>query len=93
MSSCVHGERTRREGTNKFGKPYVAEFCAAPKGTPDQCKPIFLNDGARPGALPPTVSPASSATPAWAFEMMNSLSRIEKKLNEKDAVPTDSIPF
>lgn len=31
----------RVEGTNKFGKPYVGYFCPTPKGTPDQCKPVF----------------------------------------------------
>ncbi|MFD0374698.1 hypothetical protein [Streptomyces sp. NPDC127112] len=38
--TCQHGNRTRRTGTNARGE-WVAHFCPQPKGSADQCKPIF----------------------------------------------------
>lgn len=38
--SCHHGARTRRTGTNARGA-WVGYFCPSPKGTPDQCSPVF----------------------------------------------------
>jgi hypothetical protein len=40
--ACHHGTMVFRSGTNKFNKPYSAYFCPSPKGTPDQCKAVFL---------------------------------------------------
>lgn len=37
---CKHGERVRREGVSARG-PWVAHFCPTPKGSPDQCPPMF----------------------------------------------------
>jgi hypothetical protein len=37
---CTHGKRTRREGTGAKGK-WVGHFCPTPKGTADQCKPVW----------------------------------------------------
>ena len=48
MPQCQHGEKTFREGVGKTGKPYKAWFCPAPKGTPDQCPPEWVNDNASP---------------------------------------------
>ena len=49
VPSCKHGPRTARAATYKSGpragQPYRAWFCPSPKGTPDQCGPIFLNPG------------------------------------------------
>jgi len=43
-NACKHGARTQRNGTNaKTGKPWVGYFCPTPKGTPDQCDPVFTN--------------------------------------------------
>ena len=43
-NSCKHGARTQRNGVNaKTGKPWVGYFCPTPKGTPDQCDPVFTN--------------------------------------------------
>jgi len=40
--TCVHGKRVLR--TNKPGESkWTAYFCPSPKGTPDQCKTIFVN--------------------------------------------------
>lgn len=39
--SCKHGAMTRREGASAKG-PWKAYMCSTPKGTPDQCEPIFL---------------------------------------------------
>lgn len=39
---CKHGAMVARSGNNKqTGKPWTGFFCPAPKGTPDQCSPIF----------------------------------------------------
>lgn len=38
--SCRHGQMTFRSG-NKNGKPWTAYFCPTPKGTPDQCEPVW----------------------------------------------------
>lgn len=38
---CIHGPMTKREGTGQWG-PYKAYYCPTPKGTPDQCKPIYI---------------------------------------------------
>jgi hypothetical protein len=49
VPSCKHGPRTGRNGVYKSGaragQPYKAWFCPSPKGTPDQCSPMFLNPG------------------------------------------------
>lgn len=39
--SCIHGGMTKREGVGPYG-PYKAFMCPTPKGTPDQCKAIYL---------------------------------------------------
>jgi hypothetical protein len=39
--TCIHGSMTKREGVGPYG-PYKAFMCPTPKGTPDQCKAIYL---------------------------------------------------
>lgn len=39
--ACLHGEMTKREGSGQWG-PYKAYYCPTPKGTPDQCKPVYV---------------------------------------------------
>jgi len=39
--SCIHGVMTKREGVGPYG-PYKAFMCPTPKGTPDQCKAVYL---------------------------------------------------
>jgi len=39
--NCDHGPMTYREGVGKNG-PWRAYMCPTPKGTPGQCKAIFL---------------------------------------------------
>jgi uncharacterized membrane protein len=41
-NECKHGPMTFRSGVNAQGKAWKGYMCPAPKGTPDQCKPIFL---------------------------------------------------
>lgn len=41
VPSCVHGTRVARSGTSAKG-PWRSYMCPTPKGTPDQCDPIFL---------------------------------------------------
>jgi predicted RNase H-like HicB family nuclease len=38
---CLHGLMTKREGSGQYG-PYKAYYCPTPKGTADQCKPIYI---------------------------------------------------
>lgn len=38
---CAHGEMVFRTGQGAKG-PWSGHFCPTPKGTPDQCKPIFV---------------------------------------------------
>lgn len=38
---CKHGGMTLRSGTGAKG-PWKAWMCPAPKGTPDQCEPIWI---------------------------------------------------
>lgn len=39
--SCKHGEMTKRTGTGAKG-PWKAFMCPSPKGTPDQCEPVWI---------------------------------------------------
>lgn len=39
--SCHHGVMTKRKGEGAKG-PWKAFMCPSPKGTPDQCDPVFL---------------------------------------------------
>lgn len=39
--SCAHGVMTKRTGEGQWG-PYKAYYCPTPKGTPDQCKPVYV---------------------------------------------------
>lgn len=39
--TCKHGNMTHRSGTGAKG-PWKAWMCPAPKGTPDQCDPIWI---------------------------------------------------
>jgi len=39
--ACQHGPMVKREGSSAKG-PWKAFMCSTPKGTPDQCDPIFL---------------------------------------------------
>lgn len=38
---CKHGNMTRRTGSGAKG-PWKAFMCPSPKGTPDQCEPIWV---------------------------------------------------
>ena len=42
--TCHHGARQHRSGTGRTGKPWAAWMCPSPKGTPDQCDPIWDRD-------------------------------------------------
>lgn len=39
---CDHGEMVFRSGVSAAGKPWSGHFCPAPKGDPNQCKPVFV---------------------------------------------------
>lgn len=39
--SCSHGVMTRRSGQGAKG-PWKGYMCPSPKGTPDQCEPVFI---------------------------------------------------
>lgn len=39
--SCQHGVMTKRSGASAKG-PWKAYMCSTPKGTPDQCEPVFI---------------------------------------------------
>jgi hypothetical protein len=39
--SCKHGEMTKRTGSGAKG-PWKAFMCPSPKGTPDQCEPVWV---------------------------------------------------
>jgi hypothetical protein len=39
--SCKHGPMTKRSGSSAKG-PWKGYMCPTPKGTPDQCEPMFL---------------------------------------------------
>jgi hypothetical protein len=41
--ACQHGQRVWREAKPGSGKSWKGWFCPAPQGTPDQCKPQFVN--------------------------------------------------
>jgi hypothetical protein len=43
IKTCAHGKRTRRTGTNARGA-WVAHFCPQPKGSADQCAPVWGDD-------------------------------------------------
>lgn len=60
--TCAHGERKYVTGTSAKG-PWAAYMCPTPKGTPDQCAPVWTKDA------PPAQPPASSA----ATELLSSI--------------------
>lgn len=39
--TCGHGQMTPRSGSGAKG-PWKGYFCPSPKGTPDQCSPVFI---------------------------------------------------
>lgn len=39
---CKHGAMNYKEGVNAAGKAWRAYMCPAPKGTSDQCEPIWV---------------------------------------------------
>lgn len=39
--NCKHGPMTKRSGSSAKG-PWKGYMCPTPKGTPDQCEPVFL---------------------------------------------------
>lgn len=39
--ACSHGVMTPRSGSGAKG-PWKGYFCPSPKGTPDQCSPVFI---------------------------------------------------
>jgi hypothetical protein len=39
--SCTHGIMTKRQGAGAKG-PWKGYMCPTPKGTPDQCEPVFI---------------------------------------------------
>ena len=39
--NCKHGPMTKRSGSSAKG-PWKGYMCPTPKGTPDQCEPLFL---------------------------------------------------
>ena len=39
--SCKHGEMTKRTGSGAKW-PWKAFMCPSPKGTPDQCEPVWI---------------------------------------------------
>lgn len=41
---CVHGDMVPRSGSGAKG-PWKGWMCPTPKGTPDQCEPVFLKRG------------------------------------------------
>ena len=41
---CEHGPMTKREGAGAKG-PWKGFMCPTPKGTPDQCEPVFVKRG------------------------------------------------
>lgn len=38
---CKHGNMSFKQGTGAKG-PWKGWFCPSPKGTPDQCQPVFI---------------------------------------------------
>jgi len=40
-NSCKHGARVYRESKPGAPKAWKGYFCPSPKGTPDQCEPVF----------------------------------------------------
>lgn len=42
--TCSHGTMTKREGAGAKG-PWKAFMCPSPKGTPDQCDPVWIKRG------------------------------------------------
>ena len=40
--TCKHGNRTYRESKPGAPKAWRGYFCPSPKGTPDQCEPVFV---------------------------------------------------
>ena len=41
---CVHGDMVARSGSNAKG-PWKGWMCPTPKGTADQCEPVFVRRG------------------------------------------------
>lgn len=42
--TCAHGTMVKRSGESQYGL-WKAWMCPTPKGTPDQCKPVYAKKG------------------------------------------------
>ena len=73
--ACKHGEMRFKEGVGAKG-PWKGYFCPTPKGTPDQCKPQFINDkGPR-------------ATAPQRFEQGMEVDEVRSRQDKKDSMIT-----
>ena len=105
MERCKHGDMVRREG-EKNGKKWVGWFCSTPKGTPDQCAPIFERSASNgsggyylPIQSPKPLESRPSASGSVLLPVLESILSELRKINanlekdKSDEIPTSEIPF
>lgn len=79
MNTCEHGDRIKRTGTNSRGN-WTGWFCPQPKGSSDQCPPVFdraANNTAR--AVPVGAAPAPGETVVVLKKILAVLEKLEAK--------------
>lgn len=92
--TCEHGTMVHREG-EKNGKPWSGWFCPSPRGTPNQCAPIFERKGKTPQSDTPSAPNGHfEAHRGLSFgqgeKMIELLKRIALKLESKEL---ENLPF
>lgn len=92
MQNCPHGERKYITGTGAKG-PWAGWFCPSPRGTPNQCPPVF--EDKRKGTAPaPTAAPTSSQANVLLQQILTELKLIRGALDtNKPAVVSDEGPM
>jgi hypothetical protein len=90
--TCRHGERKIKSGESANG-PWCAAFCPTPKGTPDQCPPIWLNPDGTPrdddaaGTRPSPAKAAQPGTQGGIGELIASVRELIETLRVIHGVP------
>ena len=77
METCIHGDRVYREGNGEKGS-WKAWFCGTPKGTPDQCKPIWIKDDPQPRATGQTDTSSAFLVPHVAEQLKGIREALER---------------
>lgn len=92
MLTCQHGTRVIRNGASQKG-PWSAAFCPTPKGTADQCPPVWLDESGNPKAPSQKAVAAQTSAEQTAIlrEINNTLTMMFSWMKLKSAAQNPNI--